>query len=93
MFPCRSFHAFSLQFLQSVTLSFNYFDANKSQQLQLNEVVKALQHAGFTMDPPVVQAMFKKHVSSVRWLLQSATIIAQATCKVLCVCWVVHTIC
>lgn len=76
-----------------MTLSFNYFDANKSQQLQLNEVVKALQHAGFTMDPPVVQAMFKKHVSSVHWLLPSVTIMAQATCKVLCVIWVVHTIC
>lgn len=49
------------EFLGSVTLSFNYFDSNKSQALNLDSVVKALQHAGFTMDPPVVQAMFKKH--------------------------------
>uniref|UniRef100_A0A7R9V5W6 EF-hand domain-containing protein n=1 Tax=Chlamydomonas euryale TaxID=1486919 RepID=A0A7R9V5W6_9CHLO len=49
------------EFLNSVTASFNYFDADRSRALTLSETVNALRHAGFNMDPPVVQAMFKRH--------------------------------
>ncbi|KAG1662375.1 hypothetical protein FOA52_006637 [Chlamydomonas sp. UWO 241] len=49
------------EFLNSVTSSFNYFDTDRSRALSANEVISALKHAGFHMDPPVVQAMFKRH--------------------------------
>ncbi|GAX72750.1 hypothetical protein CEUSTIGMA_g206.t1 [Chlamydomonas eustigma] len=49
------------EFLNNVTSSFNFFDKPPRRALNLDQLVQALRHAGFSMDPPVVQAMFKRH--------------------------------
>mmetsp|Transcript_22569 Transcript_22569/g.62344 ORF Transcript_22569/g.62344 Transcript_22569/m.62344 type:complete len:219 (-) Transcript_22569:946-1602(-) len=48
-------------FLTSVQSSFVYFDRDMSRTLEFGEVLQALKHAGFTLDPPVVQAMMHRH--------------------------------
>uniref|UniRef100_A0A7S0X1H2 EF-hand domain-containing protein n=1 Tax=Chlamydomonas leiostraca TaxID=1034604 RepID=A0A7S0X1H2_9CHLO len=48
-------------FLTSVQNSFAYFDQDRSRTLASNEVNQALRHAGFNLDPPVVQAMMSRH--------------------------------
>lgn len=45
--------------------SFAYFDQDRSRTLQTNEVIQALRHAGFNLDPPVVSAMMNRWVGPV----------------------------
>ncbi|GIL47881.1 hypothetical protein Vafri_4511 [Volvox africanus] len=49
------------EFLVNIQSSFEYFDADRSRTLQVNEVQQALRHAGFQLDNPVLAAMMSRH--------------------------------
>eukprot|EP00798_Chlamydomonas_sp_ICE-L_P024789 gene24789-10431_t len=49
------------EFLMSVTASFTLYDTDRSNTLEIHEVIPALWQAGFKMDPPVLEKMMKKY--------------------------------
>lgn len=47
-----------------VRLRLQYFDTDRSRTLNKDEVLQALRHAGFALDPPVVQAMMNRYIAT-----------------------------
>ncbi|GAB4817232.1 hypothetical protein N2152v2_004278 [Parachlorella kessleri] len=65
-------------FLINISNSFRYFDADRSGSLSKQEVWQALHHAGFRLDPPAFEALFKAYDPDRSGTLEMAEFVAMS---------------
>eukprot|EP00882_Tetradesmus_deserticola_P017492 GHRQ01018736.1.p1 GENE.GHRQ01018736.1~~GHRQ01018736.1.p1 ORF type:complete len:115 (+),score=46.06 GHRQ01018736.1:929-1273(+) len=58
------------------TCSFEYFDKDRSNSLNYNEIQCALQHAGYKLDPPALKVVFNRFDPSRSGALQLTEFLA-----------------
>lgn len=64
------------EFLTNVQTSFDYFDHDRSNSLDLEEISGALAHAGYQLDKPALQAVFARFDPTRRGALGLAEFLA-----------------